>query len=124
MICRGCWCAKEGIVEREGSQGIELSVSDPAQFGPLEKFLRWAVPDVGVSRVAGRPGLGEQGALDALTVLAGSGGLLAAVRVLPDFLRSRRSGLSVTMVVKGEPVTLTATNIEEVMPILERLLDA
>lgn len=111
-------------MERESSQGVALSVSDPAQLGPLEKFLRWAVPDAGVSRIAGSPGPGKQGVLDALTVLVGSGGLLAVVRVLPDFLRSRRSGLSVTMVVRGEPVTLTATNIEEVMPILERLLDA
>ena len=57
-------------------------------------------------------------------MLASSTGLVAAIRVLPEFLRSRRTGLSVTMTVKGEPFTLTATNVDEVMPVLERLLDA
>lgn len=111
-------------MERANSQRVELVVSDQSQLGPLQEFLSWAAPDAGVSRIAGQPGAGEQGALDVLTVLASSTGLVAAIRVLPEFLRSRRTGLSVTMTVKGEPFTLTATNVDEVMPVLERLLDA
>ena len=100
----------------------ELSVSDYSQLGPLEKYLKSAVPDARVSRVPGQPLAGEQGVLDVLAVLGSSGGLVAAIRVLPEFLRSRKTGLSITMTVRGEPFTLTATNVDEVMPILERLL--
>ncbi len=104
------------------SGGIEFSVPDNAELGSLQEFLRWT-PDVRVLRIAGRPGAGEQGALDVLTVLAGSSGLVAALKMIPEFLRSRRAGLSITTTVKGKQFTLDATNVDEVMPILERLLD-
>lgn len=110
-------------MEPEDFQGIALSVSDQSQLGSLQEFLRMA-PGVRVIRVPGEPVAGEQGALDVLTVLAGSSGLVAAVKVLPEFLRSRRTGLSITMTVRGTPFTLTATNADEIMPILDRLLDA
>jgi hypothetical protein len=117
--------AKRGrIMDRAGSLRVVLSVSDQSQLGWLEDFLGWAIPDVSVSRIAAQPGAGEQGALDVLAVVAGSSGLVAAVKVLPEFLRSRKTGLSITMTVDGQPFTLTATSIDEVMPILERLLDA
>lgn len=103
---------------------VELQVSDHAQLGALQEYLRLAVPDVRVLRDAGQPGPHEQGALDVLTMLAGGSGLIAAIKVLPEFLRSRRTGVSITMTIKDQPFTLTATNIDEVMPILERLLDA
>jgi len=100
----------------------ELRVSDYSQIGPLTDYLQLMAPGAGVRRSAGSPGPGEQGALDVLMLLADSSVLLAAVRVLPEFLRSRKTGLSITMTVKGEPLTLTATNIDAVMPILDRLL--
>jgi Effector Associated Constant Component 1 len=108
---------------REDSERVGLVVSDPSQLGALQEFLSWAAPGARVSRIAGEPGAGEQGALDVLAVLASSGGMLAAIKVLPEFLRSRKTGLSITTTVKGEPFSLTATNVDEVMPILERLLD-
>ena len=111
-------------MERADSRRVVLSVSDQSQLGSLQEFLGWAKPDVSVSRIAAHPGAGEQGALDVLAVLAGSSGLVAAIKVLPEFLRSRKTGLSITMTVRGEPFTMTATNIDEVMPVLERLLDA
>lgn len=104
------------------AQSIELQVSDPSEFAGLIRWLE-LVSGIEVARVAGRPGPGEQGALDALAVLAGSSGLVAAVRVLPEFLRARRSNLSITVSVKGKQVKMEATNVDEVMPILERLLD-
>ena len=59
-----------------------------------------------------------------LVLAAGSSGVLAAIRVVPEFLRSRRTSISITAKVKGEPFTLTADNIDEVMPLIERILDA
>lgn len=103
-------------------QRIELSVSEPSELRPLAEWLR-AADGVRVARVAGTPRAGGLGTLDVLVVLASSGGVVAAIRVLPEFFRSRRSGLSITMTVKDKPFTLNATNVDDVMPILERLLD-
>ena len=110
-------------MEQAGDERIELAVSDPAQLGPLQGFLSLADRDAYVMRMAREPGPGEQGATDVLVLLAGSSGLVAAIKVLPEFLRSRRTGLSITATVKGEPFTITVTNVDEVMPILEKLLD-
>jgi hypothetical protein len=102
---------------------IEVSLSDPAQLTALREWLR-AMPEVGVSQLPGTPGIGEQGALDYLALLGSSGSLIAAIKILPEFLRSRRSGLSVTMKLRGEDFTIDVTNVDDVMPVLERLLDA
>jgi hypothetical protein len=109
-------------VTAEDHRRIELAVSEQKELTSLGKWLATA-PGAEVSRVAGRPGAGEQGALDTLTVLGGSGALIAAVRVLPQYLRSRRTGLRITMKFRGEEFTLEATNIDDIMPVLERLLD-
>ena len=108
---------------RDDPQRAEFSVSDHSQIEPLKKSLSLAAPDMGVSRVAGEPKPGELGTLDVIAVLASSSGLLAAIKVLPEFLRSRKTGLSITMTVQDKPFTLTATNVDEVMPILDRLLN-
>jgi hypothetical protein len=63
------------------------------------------------------------GALDVLSVVAGSSGLVAVLRMMPEFLRARRSGLSITATVNGEKFTMTASNVKEVIPILERMLN-
>jgi hypothetical protein len=109
-------------VDAQDAQRVELSVSDQAELGSLREWLSWT-PQADVTQVAGKPGAGEQGALDTLALLGSSGALLAAIRVLPEFLRSRRTRLSIKMIVKGKPFTLEASNVDEVMPILERLLD-
>lgn len=111
-------------MEQSISGYVELTVSDQSQLGPLQKFLTWAAPDAKVSRIAGQPISGEQGALDVLAVIASSSGLVAAVRTLPEFIRARRANLSVTMNFKGQSFTLTAANVDEIVPILERLLSA
>jgi membrane-associated two-gene conflict system component 1 (EACC1) len=100
---------------------VELAVSDPAQLSSLRDWLR-GQPDVSVAVTPGTPGPGEQGALDVLTVLAGSSGLVAAIKVLPEFIRSRRSGFRIEATVRGEKLVLDATNVDEVLPVLERLL--
>lgn len=69
-----------------------IEVSDQSQLRTLQGLLSLAVADGSVSQVTWQPDSGEQGALDVLTVLASSGSLLAAVRVLPEFLKSRSEG--------------------------------
>jgi hypothetical protein len=103
--------------------GIAMSVSDPQE---LRSLLTWLalVPGVQANRVSGRPGVGEQGALDIVSIIADSGALIAAIRVLPEFLRAKRAAISVNMTVKGRDFTLTASNVDDVLPILERLIDA
>ncbi len=112
------------IMGRDDSGHVELIVSDPSQLGPLQGFLSWAAPGTGVSRMAGEPAAGEQGVLDVLVLLASSSGLVTAIKVLPEFLKARKTGLEITATVKGKPFKLTATNVDEVMPILEKILDA
>ena len=75
---------------------------------------RWGAPGV--------PGAGEQGALDVLTVLAAGGGLVSAIKVLPEFIRSRRSGFRIETTVRGEKLVLEASNVDDLLPVLERLL--
>jgi len=109
----------------EGANGrAEIAASDPAELGALQDFLVLTAPGVIVRRIPGQPDVGEQGALDWLEILAGSSGVVAAVRMLPEFVRSRRSDFTITTTVNGRPFALNAANIDEVMPILDRLLDA
>lgn len=102
--------------------GIMLAVSDQSQMSSLRDWMR-GQSDVKVEMVPGTPGLGELGMVEVLTVLAGSSGVVAAIKTLPDFIRSRRPKLRIEMTVHGQPFVLDATNVDEVMPILERLLD-
>jgi membrane-associated two-gene conflict system component 1 (EACC1) len=100
---------------------IALAVSDPAQLASLREWLG-DQPGVQTTVVPGVPGPGEQGGLDALSMLVGSGGLIAALRVLPEFIRSRRSGFRVEATVRGEKIVMDAENVEQVLPILDRIL--
>lgn len=104
-----------------GDGRAEFSVSDYGQIGSLYEWLR-SVPDVQVDRIPGTPGEREMGTVDVLTVLAGSGGLIAAIRVIPEFLRSRRSSISITVTVNGEKISVTASNVKDALPILERAI--
>jgi hypothetical protein len=104
---------------------VELSLSDYGQLGSLVDYLRLAAPEVAVTRIAGRPGRGEQGALDVLTMLADSTVLVALIKVLPEFLRSRKPGMSVDMKLPGKGhIKVTADNAADVMPVIEKFLDA
>jgi hypothetical protein len=102
---------------------LVLSVSDPAELRSLSGWLA-DVPDVHVRREAGTPASGEQGVLDYIAVLASSGGLIAAIRVLPAFLRARRRELKVKIKLKDKEFTVDATNVDDVLPVLEKLIDA
>ena len=99
----------------EDSSEVELRVSDPAQLSALSGWLAGAAP-VKVNRVAGRPGPGEQGVVDVLTLLASSTVLAAALKMLPEFIRSRRSNFRIEVKIKNDKedvsVTLEASNVE------------
>jgi hypothetical protein len=102
---------------------IDFSVSDPAELSSLENWLDW-VSGIKVVRNSGRPGAGELGAMDSLTVIAGSGNsLVAALKVIPEFLRSRKPDLSVTVTVRGQDFPLDVANVDSTLPILENMLD-
>ncbi|MFF7454290.1 hypothetical protein [Kitasatospora sp. NPDC008115] len=112
--------------ERSESPGrperIELSASDPSQLTSLERWLSDGRAGFEVARTAGTPGPGEQGALDVLAVLGGTSGIVAALRILPDFIRSRRKHFHIEIVHEGRTIVLDAENVDEVLPVLERLL--
>ena len=102
-------------------QEIGLAVSDPSQLAALGEWLR-DVPHASVQVSPGQPGPGELGATDVLTVLASSSGLIAAIRVLPEFIRSRRSGFRIETTVGGKKFVLDATNTDNLIQVIETLL--
>jgi len=102
-------------------QSIQLFVSDPAEIGALHARLR-EVADVEVTRTPGQPGVGQQGVLDWVSVVGSSTALVAALQTIPSYLRARRSGMSVKTKINGKDFTLTLNNVEDVMPIIERLI--
>jgi hypothetical protein len=117
--------AMPGMADAQGMHNIEIEVSDPSEQRSLRDWLE-RVPGVQVEQTAVPPGHGEQGAADVLTVLASGGGVLAvAIRTLPEFIRSRRPTLTLTMKIKdGKEYTLHADNLDELPAFIEKLLDA
>jgi Effector Associated Constant Component 1 len=117
---------REARVSSERSSGIEeisLAVSDQSQLASLRQWLR-ETSQVTVRITPGQPGPGEQGALDVLTILASAPTLIAAIKVLPEFVRSRRSGFRIETTVRGKKFVLDATNSpEDLIAVIERLLD-
>ncbi|MFI6317563.1 hypothetical protein ACIBG8_08585 [Nonomuraea sp. NPDC050556] len=106
----------------EGS--VEITVSDPSQLRSLRGWLERA-PGIRVEQAAGTPGPGEQGAADVLVLLAGGGGALAvAIKTLPDFIRSRRSDIELTLKTEGKEITVSAKNADDIQAIVDAFLDA
>jgi hypothetical protein len=63
------------------------------------------------------------GNLVGLALEASTGGLIAAISILPGFIRTRPPGLSVTIAARGGALTLTAADLDELMPAAGQLLD-
>jgi hypothetical protein len=103
----------------------ELSVSDYGQLSALAEYLHLAVPAVRVARGAGHAGPGEQGALDVLMIAADSSVLVTVVNVLPEFLRSRKPGVTVTVTVTGKrrQLTVTSKDREDARQTIEKFFD-
>jgi len=116
------WMVPSGEA-RVRDEMLTLEPSDPAELAALRSWLE-TMARVRVEQVAGTPVPGEQGAVDYLEVIAGSGGLIAAIKVLPEFLRARRSSFKIrTRLKDGREFVLEAGNAGDLLPVLERLLD-
>ncbi|MFE0458624.1 hypothetical protein ACFW1A_05090 [Kitasatospora sp. NPDC058965] len=102
---------------------IELQVSDPAEVRALRTLLEH-VPGVQVVQLSGAPRAGELGVWDFLQVVAASGGVLAtAVSTIPEFIRSRRTDVSVTIKRDDLEVEVTAANAEDALRVVDRALN-
>lgn len=106
-------------MEQAERKRAELTLSDRSELRALRDFLGWAAPGVRVLQLPSK----ERAILDQLTLLASAADMLTAVKLLPEFLMSRRTEMSLTIIVEGTPaVTLTTDNLDEVLPALARLL--
>jgi hypothetical protein len=56
-------------------------------------------------------------------IVADSSVLVTITKVVPEFLRSRKPGMSVTVKVKGKQLIVKADNAEDVIPVIDRFLD-
>jgi hypothetical protein len=105
-------------MEQADRKRAALTLSDRSELRALRDFLGWAATGVRVLQLPAQ----ERAVLDQLTLLATSTDMLTAVKLLPEFLRSRRAATSVTIIIDGTPVTLTAANLDEILPAITGLL--
>lgn len=100
---------------------FSLRVSDPVAQGMLERLLR-EVDGVRVRRERLEPETGRLGGGELLQVAVPTLALLAVVvRTLPDFIRSRKNAVSVTVETDDRKVTVTAANCDDVDAIMQQL---
>jgi Effector Associated Constant Component 1 len=104
------------------AEEISLAISDQSQLSSLREWLR-QTPQVIVGISPGQPGPGEQGAVDVLTIIASAPAVVTAIKVLPEYIRSRRSGFRIETTVRGKKFVLDATNSEDMLAVIERFLD-
>ena len=100
---------------------IEFETSEPDDLVALRRWFHGL--EVEARFTARQSSPGELGVTDVLTVIASSSVLSSAIKVLPEFLRSRRSGVRIETSVRGRKVSVDATNVEDVLAIIDRLLD-
>jgi Effector Associated Constant Component 1 len=101
----------------------EVFTSDQEALQALGRWCRM-VEGARVEVRSTSPAAGRLGFWDHLLLIGGgSGGLVAVLRVLPEFIRSRRSGLTLTVKIDGKEWELRATNVDTVLPIIEKFMD-
>jgi hypothetical protein len=101
---------------------ITLLPSDPEAVRSLGTWISNS-DDVRLERINIATGDHELGASDVLVAIGGSAGLVALVKTLPEFIRSRRANLTIRIETEDRLVELTATNIDNVLPVVERAFD-
>src|SRR5579859_882087 len=97
----------------------DLVLSDRTQTAALRDFLRWAVPGVRLLHIPG-----SRDDPDTLALLAPPGVLLTAIGLLPGYLASRRTPLSVSITISSTTVTLYPDNLAALLPTLTTRLNA
>jgi hypothetical protein len=105
---------------------VTVSISDPTELRSLRNHMADA-PGVAVSRATGAAGDGELGAWDVLQVAAAGGGaIVVAIKMIPEFIRSRRRDVSVTVKIDGDrrEVVITAANAEDAVRLIEKAMNA
>ena len=105
------------------TNAVEIRVSDPAELGALRARLQ-AQPGVEVLQCAGEAGRGEQGVADFLQVTAASGGaMVVALKTIPEFIRSRRKDVSVTLKKDGREIVIDAPDADAALKLLDKIID-
>lgn len=103
---------------------VEISISDPAELTALARWLGQQ-DSVRVEREAAAIEPGALGLPDLLVLFGGGSTVLGALKILPDFIRSRRSDVHVEVTVKGERVTIDAKNAgKELQALAGRVVDS
>lgn len=101
---------------------IGVATSDLAELSSLRSWLH-LVPGLTVTRNSAHPDPGELGARDTLTVVGSNRSIRSALRAIPDFVRSRKSDVRVTVTIKDAKYILDVTNVDSVIPTIEHILD-
>lgn len=57
-----------------------------------------------------------------MSIVGGSSALLSAIKVIPEFIRSRRSHVTVTVTSENRSVKVTATNLPDAVAAVEQWL--
>ncbi|GGN65728.1 hypothetical protein GCM10011579_036480 [Streptomyces albiflavescens] len=116
------------IIDRRTEAGglvmvtVAISVSDRAETRSLREHLR-RHGHLDVEQLPGTPGPGELGVWDFLQVTAASGGVLVvAIRTLPEFIKSRRTDVSVTVKTGDREFVITAANADDALRLIDEAL--
>jgi len=101
---------------------VEIHISDQAELAALRALLQ-AHPGVDAEQRAGEPEQGEQGAWDFLQVAAASGGaMVVAIKSIPEFIRSRRTDVSVSIKKGDQEILITAPTADDALKLAEKAL--
>jgi hypothetical protein len=103
---------------------VDISISDPAELAALERRLGQG-HGVRVQREATGIEPGSLGLPDLLVLFGGGSTVVGALKMLPDFIRSRRSDVRVEVTVNGEHIVIDAKNADKRLQALaERIADS
>ena len=103
------------------TETLEFAVSDPAALGPLRARLL-SIPGLVVRRRAEPAARHELGATDILTALGAGAALAAAINLLPDFVGSRRTGVTVRVKAGDREIEVRGRDAAEAVRLLEKIL--
>lgn len=110
--------AEHSFLER-----VAITVSDRAELRSLRKWLE-DVEEVRVDLASGTAAAGELGLGDFLVMAGSSTGLVAAVNVLPAYIKSRRPGIVLSVEYKDLKLKVDAQNVEDCAQTMRSAVEA